>query len=448
MNDQLTIIWDKALGYLEKEVSPIGFETYFKAVVPVSFDENSIVLSVKEEFYKNHLNRYVELIKNCVKAVTGRGYNITIVLESDVSRNSPVAGINGANGNGGDTALNVTLLNSKYTFDTFVIGDSNKIAHAYSVAVAESTPKAYNPLFLYGETGLGKTHLMHAIGNYKLAQNPGTKVIYVTSEKFTADLINAIKDDKTAEFRLRYRMADLLLLDDVQFIGNKERTQEEFFYTFNELYNSGKHIVITSDKKPSDLPLFEDRLKSRFEWGLSADIQPPDFETRIAILRKKSQLQDLYVSDDIITYIAENIPSNIRKLEGALNRILAYASLTDYELSVNIAEEALKDIITTGANREITSNIIINAVCKYFNLRDDGFISTRKRNREIVIPRQVAMYLCRELTGMSLPSIGHLFGNRDHTTVMNSIKRVNEGIMSNNEAKRMIDSLIADIKGV
>jgi len=410
----------------------------------------------------------MNLMKNAVKAAARKSYNINIVLKSDVdiaNRNRDT-GANGnsanvghyssgwagngyseGNDNGFGSNQNVTLLNSKYTFDTFVIGNGNKLAHAASLAVAESMARAYNPLFLYGDTGLGKTHLMHSIGNYILSNNPGARVVYVTSEKFTNELINAIKDDKTVEFRLRYRMADLFLLDDVQFISRKERTQEEFFYTFNELYDAGKQIVITSDKKPSDLPLFEDRLKSRFEWGLQADIQPPDYETRIAILRKKVQMQDLHVSDEVITYIAENIPTNIRKLEGALNRIMAYASLTDYDLSVNIAEEALKDIISTEMNREITSNIIINAVCKYFDLRDDGFISSKKRSKEVVYPRQVAMFLCRELANMSLPNIGLLFGGRDHTTVMHAIKKINEGILTSNEVKRMMESLIADIKG-
>ena len=464
---------------MEKEVSSLCYKTWFEPVIPVSIDINSIVLCVKAEFNKNYLeHNFMDLMKNAVKSITHKDYIISFVLESDIKKNdySHPGGANGSNGNGGVNGYsggygpnginggygvyggfypngqngyghNITLLNSKYTFDTFVIGSGNRLAHAASVAVAESMAKAYNPLFLYGEAGLGKTHLMHAIGNHILSQNPGIKVIYVPSEKFTNELINAIKDDKTVEFRLRYRIADLFLLDDVQFISRKERTQEEFFHTFNELYDAGKQIVITSDKKPGDLPLFEDRLKSRFEWGLTADIQPPDFETRIAILRKKAQIQDIHVSDDVMTYIAENIPSNIRKLEGALNRILAYASLTDYELSVSIAEEALKDIISSDSNREITSNLIINSVCKYFDLRDDDFISSKKRNKEIVFPRQIAMYLCREHAGMSLPQIGFLFGGRDHTTVMHALKKVNEGILTSGEIKRMIEALVKDIRG-
>jgi chromosomal replication initiator protein len=269
----------------------------------------------------------------------------------------------------------------------------------------------------------------------------------VTSEKFTNELINAIKDDKNIEFRARYRSVDLLLLDDVQFISRKERTQEEFFHTFNTLYDAEKQIVIASDKKPSEIPLLDERLRSRFEWGLTADIQAPDFETRIAILRKKARLQDIIVPDDIITYIAENIPFNIRLLEGALNRVIAYASLTDYDLSRNIAEEALKSIITGVESREITQDVIIDAICKYFDLRDDSFVSSKKRDQNTLYPRQIAMYLCRELIGMSLPSIATLFGGKNHTTVMHSIKKVNEEILTSGDTKRLIDNLISDIKG-
>jgi len=444
MSDQLSAIWGKTLSLLEKEVSIVGYSTWFEPIVPVSMDAKSIDISVKAEFNKNHLeHNYARLIKNAVKAVTQKEYNINILLESNINRDV-FSSAAAANGQG--KGKNVTMLNPKYTFDTFVIGNGNKLAHAASVAVAESMSKTYNPLFLYGGAGLGKTHLMHAIGNHIISQDPTTKVLYVPSEKFTNELINSIKDDKTVAFRQRYRLADLFLLDDVQFISRKERTQEEFFHTFNELYDAGKQIVITSDTKPSDLPIFEDRLTSRFEWGLIADIQPPDFETRIAILRKKAQTQEIFVSDEVMTFIAEHIPSNIRKLEGALNRIIAYASLTDYDLSVSIAEEALKDIISADSNREITSNLIINTVCKYFGLRDEEIIS-KKRNRDISYPRQIAMYLCRELTGMSLPSIGIAFGRRDHTTVMHAIKKVNEDILTKSEVKQIIDSLMNDIKG-
>ena len=439
MSSQLSAIWDHTLVLLKKEVSDVGFLTWFEPIVPISLNANSIDLSVRQEFVKNHIeHNFVNLIKNAIQVVTHKDYSINILLDD---------GLAGAEYTNEEDSQYTTLLNSKYTFDTFVIGNSNKLAHAASVAVAESVGKAYNPLFLYGGAGLGKTHLMHAIGNYVLKQRPHTNVLYVPSEKFTNELINAIKDDKNIEFRNRYRNVDLLLLDDVQFISRKERTQEEFFHTFNTLYDAEKQIVIASDKKPSEIPLLDERLRTRFEWGLTADIQAPDLETRIAILRKKAWLQDIIVPEDIIAYIAEIIPSNIRLLEGALNRVVAYASLTDYDLTRDLAEEALKNIISGDENREITQNVIIDAICKYFDLRDDGFITSKSRINYIVYPRQIAMYLCRELLGMSLPSIATLFGGKNHTTVMHAIKKINEEILTSGETKRLIENLISDIKG-
>ena len=443
MSNQLSDIWERTLALLEDEVSTLSFNTWFEPIVPISLNANSIDLSVSQEFTKNQLeHNFIHLIRNAVKVVTHKEYAINILLESEIKKSKSDSSSHSA-----DDLKNTTLLNSKYTFDTFVIGNGNKLAHAASVAVAESMGKAYNPLFIYGGAGLGKTHLMYAIGNYVLTQRPHTKVLYVPSEKFTNELINSIKDDKNMEFRSRYRNVDLLLLDDVQFISRKERTQEEFFHTFNELYDAGKQIVISSDKKPSEIPLLEERLRSRFEWGLTADIQPPDYETRIAILRKKAQMQDIFIPDEVMIYIAENIPSNIRKLEGALNRIFAFSSMTDDEISVSNAEKALKDIISKDAEREITGNLIINTVCKYFELQDEKFFSSKKRNKVISYPRQIAMYLCRELTCMSLPKIGELFGGRDHTTVMHAIKKVNEEMLTSSETKRNIEDLIFDIKG-
>jgi len=439
MSSQLSAIWDHALVLLEKEVSEVGYRTWFEPIVPISLNANSIDLSVRQEFVKNHIEQnFVNLIKNAILVVTHKDYSINIVLYD---------GIAGAENTNDEDEQYTTLLNSKYTFDTFVIGNSNKLANAASVAVAESIGKTYNPLFLYGGAGLGKTHLMHAIGNYVLKQRPHANVLYVTSEKFTNELISAIKDDRNNEFRNRYRNVDLLLVDDVQFLSRKERTQEEFFHTFNTLYEANKQIVIASDKMPGEIPALDERLRSRFGLGLMADIQAPDFETRIAILRKKASLQGIVVPDEIIFYIAENIPSNIRLLEGALNRVIAYASLTDYDLTRDIAEEALKNIISGDENREITTNVIIDAICKYFDLRDDEFISSKKRNKEIVYPRQIAMYLCRELIGMSLPGIATLFGGKNHTTVMHAIKKINEELLTSSDTRRLIENLMADIAG-
>jgi chromosomal replication initiator protein len=342
---------------------------------------------------------------------------------------------------------NVTLLNSRYTFDSFVSYGGNMVAHAASVAIAEQAAKAYNPLFLYGGAGLGKTHLMHAVGNYVIAQRPMTKVVYISSEKFTNEFVNSIRDDRMNEFRDRYRKVDLLLLDDVQFFGRRERAQEELFHTFNELYEANKKIVLSSDKKPSEIPMIEERLSTRFEWGLTADIQPPDYETRVAILRKKAQIQDIDMPDEIMNYIAELIPQNIRKLEGALNKVVAYSSVTGYQMDISLAEEALKEIISKEAGREITSGLVIDVVSRYFSLNDDDFISSKKRNKEIVFPRQVAMYLCRELVGLSLPNIGNLFGGRDHSTVLYAINKVKDEMLVSGDVKRMIEDLMSDIKG-
>ncbi len=323
-----------------------------------------------------------------------------------------------------------TMLNPKYTFDSFVIGNSNRFAHAASLAVAESPAKAYNPLFIYGGVGLGKTHLMHAIGHYILHNNPKSQVVYVSSEKFTNELINSIKDDKNVEFRNKYRNIDILLVDDIQFIAGKERTQEEFFHTFNALYEANKQIIISSDRPPKEIPTLEDRLRSRFEWGLIADIQAPDFETRMAILKKKADVEKLNIPNEVMVYIATKIKSNIRELEGALIRIVAFSSLTNKEISVDLASEALKDIISSKQTRQVTIDIIQEVVANYYNLKIEELKSAR-RTRNIAFPRQIAMYLSRKLTDMSLPKIGEEFGGRDHTTVIHAYEKI-----SNNLKKR------------
>ncbi len=320
-----------------------------------------------------------------------------------------------------------TMLNPKYTFDSFVIGNSNRFAHAASLAVAESPAKAYNPLFIYGGVGLGKTHLMHAIGHYILNNNPKSQVVYVSSEKFTNELINSIKDDKNVEFRNKYRNIDILLVDDIQFIAGKERTQEEFFHTFNALYEANKQIIISSDRPPKEIPTLEDRLRSRFEWGLIADIQAPDFETRMAILKKKADVEKLNIPNEVMVYIATKIKSNIRELEGALIRIVAFSSLTNKEISVDLASEALKDIISSKQTRQVTIDIIQEVVANYYNLKIEDLKSAR-RTRNIAFPRQIAMYLSRKLTDMSLPKIGEEFGGRDHTTVIHAYEKISNNL--------------------
>jgi len=442
MNSQLANLWQKTLDLLKIELTEISFNTWIKTIEPLSLNANSIDLRVPAEFNKGILeSRYSTLIKNALKQVSSKEYAINFVLPNQESTKKYPSSA----GNTGDETT-ISMLNPKYTFDTFVIGNSNRLAHAAAVAVAESPAKAYNPLFLYGGVGLGKTHLMHAIGHHILSQNPSLKVLYVSSEKFTNELINAIKDDRNEEFRSKYRNIDVLLIDDIQFIGGKERTQEEFFHTFNALYEASKQIIISSDKPPKDIITLEERLRSRFEWGLIADIQPPDLETRIAILRKKAQLENLYIPDEVMVFIADNIASNIRELEGALNRIVAYSSLTENDITIELATEALKEIISNNKVKVINSQAIIDAVSRYFDIKPEEFRS-KKRNREIAYPRQIAMFLCRELTDMSLPKIGDEFGGRDHTTVMHACDKISEDMKSNAELRRTIEELKRNIVG-
>jgi chromosomal replication initiator protein len=335
-------------------------------------------------------------------------------LEADIFRVGPI---------GSTTAPRESRLNPKYTFETFVIGSSNRFAHAAAVAVAEAPAKAYNPLFVYGESGLGKTHLLHAIGHYARNLYPGVRVRYVNSEEFTNDFINSIRDDKAQAFQSRYREIDVLLIDDVQFLQRAERTQEEFFHTFNTLHNANKQIVITSDLPPKQLQGFEERMRSRFEWGLITDVQPPDLETRIAILRKKSAHEKLTASDDVLEFIASRISTNIRELEGALIRVTAFASLNRQPVDMNLAEIVLKDLIIDDHAPEITAAQIMGQTAGYFGLTIDDLCSS-SRSRVLVNARQIAMYLCRELTELSLPKIGQHFGGRDHTTVMHADRKI------------------------
>jgi chromosomal replication initiator protein len=316
-------------------------------------------------------------------------------------------------------------LNPKYIFDTFVIGSSNRFAHAAAAAVAEAPAKAYNPLFIYGDSGLGKTHLLHAIGHYARQMYKGIRVRYVNSEEFTNDFINSIRDDEGTSFKTTYRNVDILLIDDIQFLAGKDATQEEFFHTFNALHNHSKQVVITSDLPPKQLSGFEERLRSRFEWGLITDIQPPELETRIAILRKKADAEGLKASDDVLEYIASKISSNIRELEGALIRVTAFASLNNSEVDRDLAETVLKDLITDEGAQEITSAQIIAATADYFNLTVDE-LNSKSRTRTLVTARQIAMYLLRELTDMSLPRIGAELGGRDHTTVIHAERKIRE----------------------
>lgn len=449
MDAQLNNLWEQALNIIKGEISEISFNTWIKSCTPISISDNILKLSVPNEFTKGILDtRYKDLLIQALKIVTSRKFKIEFYLESDLEEKEneeKQKEEKKENTNDVDGSIVVSdemsaTLNPKYTFQSFVIGNSNRFAHAASLAVAESPAKAYNPLFIYGGVGLGKTHLMHAIGHYILQENPKAKVVYVSSEKFTNELINAIKDDKNEEFRNKYRKVDVLLIDDIQFIAGKERTQEEFFHTFNALHEENKQIILSSDRPPKEIPTLEDRLRSRFEWGLIADIQPPDFETRMAILKKKADVEDLNVPNEVMVYIATKIKSNIRELEGALIRIIAYSSLTNRDVSVDLASEALKDIISNKESAPVTVKTIQESVANYYNLRIED-LKSQRRTRNIAYPRQIAMYLSRKLTDMSLPKIGEEFGGRDHTTVIHAYEKISENLKTDEGLQSMINDI-------
>ncbi|CAI3590396.1 chromosomal replication initiator protein DnaA [Clostridium neonatale] len=442
MDTDLNNLWEKTLNIIKSEISEVSFNTWIKSCQPISMSNTSIKISVPNSFTQDILNkRYKDLVANSIKAVCSKLYDIEFVILSDASdkENSKIKSDKPTRSIIVNDEMSSTL-NPKYTFNSFVIGNSNRFAHAASLAVAEAPAKAYNPLFIYGGVGLGKTHLMHAIGHYILESNPNAKVVYVSSEKFTNELINAIKDDKNEEFRSKYRNVDVLLIDDIQFIAGKERTQEEFFHTFNALHDANKQIILSSDRPPKEIPTLEDRLRSRFEWGLIADIQVPDFETRMAILKKKADVENLNVANDVMGYIASKIKSNIRELEGALIRIIAYSSLTNREVSVDLATEALKDIISKKQGKHVTIDAIQDIVASYYNLRIED-LKSQRRTRSVAYPRQIAMYLSRKLTDMSLPKIGEEFGGRDHTTVIHAYEKISENLKTDDTLQHTVNNI-------
>ncbi|MBY7141514.1 chromosomal replication initiator protein DnaA [Virgibacillus sp. NKC19-3] len=440
--ENLNELWVATLEKIEEEVSKPSFETWLKSTKAEKLEENTLIISAPNEFARDWLEtQYTELISNILEDVTGTRLATKFIIPDSVTQ--PEEEEKGpkpkSSGNTGDVSK--TMLNSKYTFDTFVIGAGNRFAHAASLAVAEAPAKAYNPLFIYGGVGLGKTHLMHAVGHYVQQHNPEAKVVYMTSEKFTNEFINAIMDNKTLNFRNKYRNVDVLLIDDIQFIAGKESTQEEFFHTFNTLHEENKQIIISSDRPPKEIPTLEDRLRSRFEWGLITDITPPDLETRIAILNKKAKAEGLDIPNEVMLYIANQIDTNIRELEGALIRVVAYSSLINQDIDAPLAADALKDIIPSNKPRTITIQGIQEAVGEKYNVRLEDF-PAKKRTKAIAFPRQIAMYLSRELTDFSLPKIGEEFGGRDHTTVIHA----HEKIVKSMENDTNLTSEIEEIK--
>ncbi len=435
--EELNELLTKAKELLKNEVTKISYETWIRDLDIESADNGNIVLIANNAFQKESiLSRYHDLFKNTFNYITNKNCEITVVLKDDISEEEiEVAKQLSTN----QVSYPNTTLNPKYTFDTFVVGNSNRFAHAAALAVAEAPATAYNPLFIYGGVGLGKTHLMQAIANEILLNNRNANILYVTSEKFTNQLINAIKDNKNEIFRNKYRNIDVLLIDDIQFIAGKERIQEEFFHTFNTLHENGKQIIISSDRPPKDIKLLEDRLKSRFEWGLIADISNPDYETRLAILRKKAQLDNIIIDDEILSDIATKIDSNIRELEGILNKLIANASLTNCPITIEMAEKAINDVVTKK-DKVLSLELIQETIAKYFNVTVEELKGV-KRSNDVTFPRQIAMYLCRNVAQLPLTKIGDGFGKRDHTTVIHACNKIEKEIQNNVSTKRIVESV-------
>lgn len=436
-------IWKKTLNQLKNRLTPQSYSTWVNNMQPISIKNNIFYVGVPDQFSKDWLNNnYALMLKEIISDITNSITTVQFIMEDEIHQFSEYSsGLVEELRN-----LKYSILNPRYNFENYVVGNNNRFAHAACLAVAESPAKGYNPLFIYGGVGLGKTHLMHAIGHYARQNNNSNYIVaYVTSEKFTNNLIRAIREEKTVEFKNIYRSIDILLIDDIQFLAGKEATQEEFFHTFNTLYEANKQIVISSDRPPKEIPTLEDRLRSRFEWGLITDIQPPDYETRIAILQKKAQLENLTVSDEVIAFIADRIQSNIRELEGALIRVAAYSSLNNVVIDRDKAAEILKDLLPDKKPVEITIELIQQKVANYFNIKLDD-MKSKKRTRAIAYPRQIAMYLCRELTTESLPKIGDKFGGRDHTTILHAHDKIAGAVSNDSTLSQTIDSIVDNIK--
>lgn len=433
--------WEEIKEIVKKEydLSDISYNTWLAQLNCYSVENDTVTILIPSDqaHALNYIsNKYKSYFQVTITEMMEHNYEVSFILEKDIDIHTTKQ----FKTNNYNTNYESANLNSKYKFDTFVVGSNNKFAHSAALAVAESPGEAYNPLYIYGGAGLGKTHLMHSIGHFILEQNPNMKVLYVTSEEFTNEVINSIRSGNAADMtklRDKYRTVDVLLIDDVQFIIGKESTQEEFFHTFNVLHSAGKQIILSSDKPPKEMETLEERFRSRFEWGLIADIQPPDYETRMAILRKNADTYNKLIDDDIIKYIADNIKSNIRELEGAFNKVIAFSKLNNRELTMELAEEALKDVIYPDKMKVITPNLIIEVVCEHFGV-SPADITSKKRNAEFVQPRQIVMYLCRELTDSSFISIGKILGKKDHSTIMHGVDKIKKEIEENEEMANKI----------
>lgn len=441
---ELQDIWDQFLTVIEGELPSSSFNTWIKPIKPICLTQNEIVLSVPIEFIRNMLvTNYASKFEKILTTIASKPLKPHFILESEVDSYQKAEEAEPSSAKSYMETTSNGLI-KKYTFDNFIVGNSNNFAQAASMAVAENPAQAYNPLFLYGGSGLGKTHLMHAIGNHILMMNPMANIMYVTSERFTNELINAIKEQNTETFKARYRMVDVLLIDDIQFIGGKESTQEEFFHTFNHLQQANKQIIISSDRPPKEIEKLEERLRTRFEGGLICDVKPPTYETRLAILQNKAQQESISVPYDVLDYIANKIDSNIRELEGALNKIKAFSELGDRPITLEIATTVLHDY-SIMKKKIFTQQDIQKHVAEYYGIPPEDLIS-KKKNKEIAFPRQVAMYICRNLLDDSFPKIGQEFGGRDHSTVMHNIKKIELEIKTNPTLRNTVNTIIKNIE--
>lgn len=442
--DSIKKKWDEIKETVRKEyeLTDVSYDTWIKPLSFYDVEDNVVIIMIPSDqaHALNYISsKYKNFFKVIVSEMMNHTYDISFILEKetmekDKKSESAVKISNHVNYENAN-------LNPKYKFDTFVVGSNNKLAHSAALAAAESPGEVYNPLYIYGGAGLGKTHLMHSIGHFILERNPEIKVLYVTSENFTNEVISCIRSGdaiKMNNMRKKYRTVDILMIDDIQFIIGKESTQEEFFHTFNTLHSAGKQIILSSDKPPKDMETLEERLRSRFEWGLIADIQPPDYETRMAILQKNAENYNKEIDNEVLQYIAENVKSNIRELEGALNKIMAFSKLNKVDINLEYAEEALKDVIYPNKKKEITPSLIIEVVAEHFGISPED-IASRKRTAELVQPRQIVMYLCRQLTESSLQNIAKTIGKKDHTTVLHGIEKITEKMENDEELKNKVD---------
>lgn len=442
--DSIKEKWDEIKETIRKEyeLTDVSYDTWIKPLSFYDVKENVVIIMIPSDqaHALNYISsKYKNFFKVIISEMMDHTYDISFVLEKEAIKKDKMTESVAKPSN--HTNYENANLNPKYKFDTFVVGSNNKLAHSAALAAAESPGEVYNPLYIYGGAGLGKTHLMHSIGHFILERNPIMKVLYVTSENFTNEVISCIRSGdalKMNKMRDKYRTVDILMIDDIQFIIGKESTQEEFFHTFNTLHSAGKQIILSSDKPPKDMETLEERLRSRFEWGLIADIQPPDYETRMAILQKNAENYNKEIDDEILSYIAENVKSNIRELEGALNKIMAFSKLNKVDIKLEYAEEALKDVIYPNKKKEITPSYIIEVVAEHFGISPED-IASRKRTAELVQPRQVVMYLCRQLTEASLQNIAKAIGKKDHTTVLHGIEKITEKMENDEELKNKVD---------